>query len=137
MSNFHYLNNDLKVVDQAEEAAKRQPINNINVEGMGGTASRIYAELNKNKQDKVAIKEAPAVSYHQPIKKTPYNAAHFSTGAVAQSFTSTAVETVTINEKALINEDEYMYKKIKTKAYVRIVTNLGSLNMELYCDKVR
>ncbi|SAL99739.1 hypothetical protein [Absidia glauca] len=135
MSNFHYLNNDLKVVNQAEEAAKRQPINNINVEGMGGTASRIYAELNKNKQDKVAIKEAPAVSYHQPIKKTPYNAAHFSTGAVAQSFTSTAVETVTINEKALINEDEYMYKKIKTKAYVRIVTNLGSLNMELYCDK--
>ncbi|ORZ07114.1 hypothetical protein BCR42DRAFT_360652 [Absidia repens] len=147
MSNFHYLNNDLKVVNAAEEAAKRQPINNINVKGMGGTAGRIYAELSKkeketsnssssNNNNKEAIKDAPNVSYHQPIKKsTPYNAAHFSTGAVAQSFTSTAVERVTVNEKALINEDEYMYKKIKSKAYVRIATNLGNLNIELYCDK--
>ncbi|CAO3601172.1 unnamed protein product [Absidia cylindrospora] len=138
MSNFHYLNNDLKVVNAAEEAAKRQPINNINVKGMGGTAGRIYAELSKKEAitNKEAIKDAPNVSYHQPIKKsTPYNAAHFSTGAVAQSFTSTAVERVTINEKALINEDEYMYKKIKSKAYVRIATNLGNLNIELYCDK--
>lgn len=149
MSNFHYLNNDLKVVNAAEEAAKRQPINNINVKGMGGTAGRIYAELNKkgnkdkdnnnnNNGNKEAIKDAPNVSYHQPIKKsTPYNAAHFSTGAVAQSFTSTAVERVTVNEKALINEDEYMYKKIKSKAYVRINTNMGNFNIELYCDKVK
>ncbi|KAI8096409.1 peptidyl-prolyl cis-trans isomerase-like 2 [Halteromyces radiatus] len=136
MSNFHYLNNNLKVVNKAEEAEKRKPINNINVAGMGGTAGRIYAELEK-KKEKEAIKDAPNVSYHQPIKKnTPYNAAHFSTGAAAQSFTSTAVERVTVNEKALINEDEYMYKKIKTKAYVRIITNLGNLNIELYSDKV-
>ncbi|CAO3637855.1 unnamed protein product [Cunninghamella echinulata] len=145
MSKFHYLKNDMKVVNQAEEIEKRKPINNINVKGMGGTAGRIFAELQKKDQDKkkkdeennnkVAIKDAPSESYHQVKKNTPYNAAHFSTGAVAQSFTSTAIERVTVNEKALINEDEYMYKKIKTKGYVRIVTNFGSLNIELYCDK--
>ncbi|KAI9302829.1 peptidyl-prolyl cis-trans isomerase-like 2 [Cunninghamella echinulata] len=145
MSKFHYLKNDMKVVNQAEEIEKRKPINNINVKGMGGTAGRIFAELQKKDQDKkkkdeednnkVAIKDAPNESYHQVKKNTPYNAAHFSTGAVAQSFTSTAIERVTVNEKALINEDEYMYKKIKTKGYVRIVTNFGSLNIELYCDK--
>ncbi|CAO3614222.1 unnamed protein product [Cunninghamella blakesleeana] len=136
MSKFHYIKNDLKVVNQAEEIEKKKSINNINVKGMGGTAGRIFAELQKKEQEnKVAIKDAPNVSYHQVKKNTPYNAAHFSTGAVAQSFTSTAVERVTINEKALINEDEFMFKKIKTKGYVRIVTNFGNLNIELYCDK--
>jgi len=43
---------------------------------------------------------------------------------------------VTENENALIDEEEFMFKEIKEKGYARIVTNLGNLNIELFCDKV-
>ncbi|ORX48841.1 peptidyl-prolyl cis-trans isomerase-like 2 [Hesseltinella vesiculosa] len=139
MSNFHYLKNNLKVVDEAEEREKRRPINNINVKGMGSTAGRIFNELQAKEdklKDKPVVKDKPSVSYHQPVNQANvYNAAHFTTGAVAESLTSTVGAPVTVNERALINEDEYMFKKIKTKGYVRIVTNFGNLNMELHCDK--
>jgi len=34
-----------------------------------------------------------------------------------------------------MNEDEYMYKEIKAKGYVRLRTNLGDLNLELFCSQ--
>ncbi len=43
---------------------------------------------------------------------------------------------VTENENALVDEEEFMFKEIKEKGYARIITNLGSLNIELFCDKV-
>ncbi|KAI8059580.1 peptidyl-prolyl cis-trans isomerase-like 2 [Gongronella butleri] len=137
MSKFHYLNNNLKVVDEAVEREKRKPINNINVKGMGGTAGRIFAELEQHeKKNKPVVKDKPDVSFVQSTSNSnPYNAAHFTTGAVAESFTSTVGVPVTQNERALISEDEYMYKRIKSKGYVRIVTNFGNLNVELHCDK--
>jgi peptidyl-prolyl cis-trans isomerase-like 2 len=71
-----------------------------------------------------------------PKPAIPYNAAHFSTGAAAASFTSTAATPVTSNTRALIDEEEFMFKQIKKKGYVRLVTNLGNLNLELFCDEV-
>ncbi len=69
-------------------------------------------------------------------KNIPYNAASYSRGLAAASFTSTAMTPVTENENALIDEEEFMFKEIKEKGYARIVTNLGNLNIELFCDKV-
>lgn len=37
---------------------------------------------------------------------------------------------------AIIDEDVIRYERIKKKAYVRITTNLGSLNLELHSDIV-
>lgn len=39
-------------------------------------------------------------------------------------------------EPAILDEDTVRYRRIKKKAYVRLVTNLGPLNMELHCDIV-
>ncbi|KAG2222850.1 hypothetical protein INT45_000465 [Circinella minor] len=156
MSNFHYINKDLKVVDEAEERAKRESINNINVKGLGSTG-RVLAELQKKKKDEsegeengsntttttgegAMIKKAPKDKskphFEQKKSNEAYNAAHFSTGRVAASFTSSAVTPVTVNEKALYDEDLFMYKRIKAKGYARLVTNFGNLNLELYCDKI-
>ncbi|CAH2086803.1 unnamed protein product [Euphydryas editha] len=40
----------------------------------------------------------------------------------------------TVHEAAIICEDDVKYERVKKKGYVRLVTNLGQLNFELYCD---
>lgn len=43
---------------------------------------------------------------------------------------------LTVHEAAILDEDVVRYQRIKKKGYVRLVTNLGPLNVELYCDQV-
>ncbi|KAJ2306392.1 cyclophilin peptidyl-prolyl cis-trans isomerase Cyp8, partial [Coemansia sp. RSA 2705] len=68
-------------------------------------------------------------------QRQPYNAAKHSKGLAAAALTSTAVAPVTANEPELIDEDEYMFARIKSKGYVRLATSLGDLNLELHCDR--
>ncbi|KAJ1995363.1 cyclophilin peptidyl-prolyl cis-trans isomerase Cyp8 [Coemansia spiralis] len=65
----------------------------------------------------------------------PYNAAGYSKGIAAASFTSTAMVPITQNESELIDTEEYMFSRIKSKGYVRVSTNMGDINIELFCDK--
>lgn len=44
-----------------------------------------------------------------------FNAAHYSTGMVAASFTSTAMVPETHHEAAIIHEDEVRYERVKKK----------------------
>lgn len=85
-------------------------------------------------------------------KADKFNAAHYSTGEVAASFTSTAMNRKLVHEAAIVHEDEVRYQRVKKKGtvikimlrflfifiagYVRLVTNVGMLNLELYCDVV-
>ncbi|KAI9321526.1 peptidyl-prolyl cis-trans isomerase-like 2 [Dichotomocladium elegans] len=131
MANFQHLNKDLKVVDAVAEKARSQPINNINVANLGST-SKVLAKISKVEEQKTENKSTETVA---PKKNQPYNAAHFSTGRAAASFTSTAMDRVTLNESALIDEDQFMYDRIKKSGYARIVTNFGNINLELYCNK--
>ncbi|KAI7884102.1 peptidyl-prolyl cis-trans isomerase-like 2 [Lichtheimia hyalospora FSU 10163] len=126
MSKFHYLKNDMKV-----ERARKQPINNINVQGLGST-SKVLAKLNPSA---TAVEKADKSSTTPKKPNTPYNAAHFSTGRAAASFTSTSMTPVTVNESALIDEDIFMYKRIRKNGYARLITNFGNINLELYCEK--
>ncbi|KAJ1667814.1 cyclophilin peptidyl-prolyl cis-trans isomerase Cyp8 [Coemansia sp. RSA 1813] len=68
-------------------------------------------------------------------KQQQYNAASYSKGLVAASFTSTSMAPVTRNESELIGSEEYMFPRIKNKGYARVSTNLGDLNLELFCHK--
>lgn len=152
LSQFHYIRNDLKVEDERIPSAT----DGINMAAMGGT-SKVFAQMQKGKEKEKARAEetektetAEAAESSAPkatvldakqLRKghtsTPYNAAHFSTGKAAASFTSTGEDLSTKNERALINEDEYMFERILPgeKAYVALKTNLGTLNLELFCDK--
>ena len=53
-----------------------------------------------------------------------------SAGAASRSFTSTAVNVVTRNERQKVRVERNPTKK----GYMRLHTNLGDLNLELHCD---
>lgn len=76
---------------------------------------------------------------------------------MAASFTSTSLSVETKSQAAEMDSDEFMYKEFlsflkeekqkvgkgkkstgveKGKGYVRLKTNLGDLNLELFCDQV-
>ncbi|KAH6680563.1 peptidyl-prolyl cis-trans isomeras-like protein-like 2 [Halenospora varia] len=69
-------------------------------------------------------------------KRLAYNAAQYTTGKAAASFTSTGLTPETSGERALLTDEEYMLrpKRVKIKGYARIETNMGSLNIELQTE---
>ncbi|EGG01056.1 uncharacterized protein MELLADRAFT_53693 [Melampsora larici-populina 98AG31] len=105
LSRFDHLQKNFKVTD---EAIRKDPLSGMNVSAIGGT-----------------IGAAP----------TPYNASVASTGRSAASFTSTSLTPVTKTEVEMIDEEDFMFQNIKDKGYLKISTNLGDLNIELYCDR--
>ena len=72
----------------------------------------------------------------EKAKPDKFNAAPFSTGKVAASFTSTAMTRETVSQAAILEEDVVRFARVKKKGYVRLVTNVGPLNFELHCDYV-
>lgn len=107
-----------------------------------GNTKKVFEELQKKNNTEtsetaVEKKKTAPTSFHQKKATLPYNAAHYTTGEAAESFTSTALNTYTASTRALIDEEEFMYKKIKKKSYARIITNYGNINVELHSDKVK
>lgn len=41
-----------------------------------------------------------------------------------------------MHQAAVVDEDLVRYERVKKKGYVRLLTNFGTLNLELYCDVV-
>ncbi|KAK2612972.1 cyclophilin peptidyl-prolyl cis-trans isomerase Cyp8 [Conoideocrella luteorostrata] len=64
------------------------------------------------------------------------NAAAYTTGRAAASFTSTGLTPETSGERALLTDEEFMLKpkRVQTKGYARMETNLGDLTIELHTD---
>ncbi|KAI9485379.1 MAG: peptidyl-prolyl cis-trans isomerase-like 2 [Benjaminiella poitrasii] len=136
MSKFDYLKTNKKVINVAEELERRKPTHNINVAGMGN-AKKVFEQLAAKETKKEDEDKKTPVSFHQKKQNLPYNAAHYTTGEAAESFTSTAMSAYTQATRALIDEDEFMYKRIKSKSYARIITNFGNINLELFSDRVQ
>ncbi|KAM6339516.1 RING-type E3 ubiquitin-protein ligase PPIL2 isoform 6-T7 [Alca torda] len=132
VSNFFHVKNNIKVIDPDEEKAKLDPsyyLKNTNTETRE-TLLELYKEF-KGDDILAATMKAP-----EKKKVDKLNAAHYSTGAVSASFTSTAMVPETTHEAAAIEEDVVRYKYVKKKGYVRLHTNKGDLNLELHCDMV-
>ncbi|KAL2018900.1 hypothetical protein VTK56DRAFT_10267 [Thermocarpiscus australiensis] len=69
-------------------------------------------------------------------KKLAPNAATYTTGRAAASFTSTGLTPETSGERAVLSDEEWMLKpkRVKHKGYARIETNLGPLTLELHTE---
>ena len=69
-------------------------------------------------------------------KKLAHNAAAYTTGKAAASFTSTGLTPETSGERAILTDEEWMLKprRVKIKGYARIETNMGDLNIELQTE---
>ncbi|XP_021370894.1 peptidyl-prolyl cis-trans isomerase-like 2 [Mizuhopecten yessoensis] len=127
ISSFHHIKHGLKVGDEDEEIAKKNP--RYHLKALNAETAEALDELDR--QYKPAEKKE-----EQKRVADSLNAAHYSTGTVSASFTSTAVEPATSHEAAIINEDILRYERVKKKGYVKFLTNMGDLNLELYCHQV-
>ncbi|KAI8942991.1 hypothetical protein NX059_001029 [Plenodomus lindquistii] len=126
----------------------------VNKEALGNAAKILKAKeaVAKARADRQAKAQGPAAadapaSTAQPgaatstaaaaaaaaKKKPAYNAAVYTSGKAAASFTSTGVTPHTSGDLALLSDEDYMLrpKRITQKGYARVSTSLGDLNIEL------
>nr|KAG5704687.1 hypothetical protein BaRGS_025329 [Batillaria attramentaria] len=125
---FYHIKKNLKVADEDEELAKKDSKYNLKL--INNEARSALEELDREYTPSPYLGQKEAKAQ----KADKFNAASYSTGRVAASFTSTALDPTTEHEAALIDEDVLRYERVKKKGYVRIITNLGPLNVELHCD---
>lgn len=127
ISTFHHIKKRLRVETDEEMIERKNP--QATLKTISSETKDILEQLEKNYT-------APEELTVEKIYADKFNAAHYSTGAVAASFTSTAMIPVLLSEAAIIDEDLVKYDRVKKKGYVRLATNFGPLNLELYCDTV-
>ncbi|KAI7953860.1 hypothetical protein MJO28_006407 [Puccinia striiformis f. sp. tritici] len=144
LSRFDHVKNNLQVPNEEIEAMKKDPLRGMNVAAAGSTVSAVLKELAKDKEtskstNSTASTQSQGLVAESSISaskgQTPYNASVFSKGKTAASFTSTSLTPITKTEVEIIDEEDFMFSHIKEKGYVKISTNLGDLNVELYCDR--
>lgn len=124
LTNYHHIKNNLRVIDEEAEKESNTTLKTVSTE-----AKDILEELSREYK-------APDTKQEEKKVADKFNAAHYSTGAVAAGFTSTIAAPETKHEAAIISEDLVKYERIKKKGYVRLITNVGFLNVELHCDMV-
>lgn len=126
VTTFHHIKNKLKV-ETEDETLERLSGAKGRLKRMNNETRDILNELEKEYKE-------PEVETKVESRPDKFNAAHYSTGRVAASFTSTAMVPVYEQEAAIVDEDLIRYERVKKKGYVRLVTNFGNLNLELFCD---
>ncbi|KAI8749034.1 RING-type E3 ubiquitin-protein ligase ppil2 [Biomphalaria glabrata] len=126
LQSFYHIKKNLKITDDDDA----NPRDNVRV--LNNEAKSALEELERE------FKPSPFLAKkEEEIKKADkFNAAHYSTGQVAASFTSTAMDRHTEFVPDIIHEDVLRYERVKKKGYVRLITNLGPLSLELHCDMV-
>ncbi|KAG7128318.1 Peptidyl-prolyl cis-trans isomerase-like 2 [Verticillium longisporum] len=151
LSQFKYLNDGQEALLTKEQEEERKN-GNVNVDALGRIGDKVLraklavekarkereagGDVNRTAAGGALVKSgavAPRTSMINDKKQAP-NAAVYTTGRAAASFTSTGLTPETSGERAIISDEEYMLKpkRIKTSGYVRIETNLGELNIELF-----
>lgn len=151
LSKFKYLKDGTSVLTKEQEEERQKGSVNINALGrVGDKVLRAKEAVERARKEREAggdINRTKAVTkagvenaVKKPSmiqeKKLAYNAAQYTTGKAAASFTSTGLTPETSGERALLTDEEYMLrpKRVKIKGYARIETNLGSLNIELQTE---
>ncbi|XP_041348472.1 RING-type E3 ubiquitin-protein ligase PPIL2-like [Gigantopelta aegis] len=130
LANFYHIKNNLKVLDEEEEEAKKDP--RFHLKTINSVTKEALDELERDYKPSTILD--PQETEKRKLDK--FNAATYSTGMVAASFTSTAMDRQTQQVAALIDEDLLRYERVKKKGYVRMMTSKGPLNLELHCDMI-
>ncbi|KAI1374590.1 hypothetical protein F4677DRAFT_425522 [Hypoxylon crocopeplum] len=151
LSQFQHLKDggDALLTKEQEEERKE---GNVNINALGRVGDKVLRAkeaVEKARKDREAggdinrsskaITKAAGYSVRPSMiqdKKQAYNAAAYTTGRAAASFTSTGLTPETSGERATLTDEEYMLKpkRVKIKGYARIETNLGDLNIELQTE---
>lgn len=129
ISTFHHIRKRLRVETEEEKLERKDPQGRLKT--VSAETKDILNELERDFKSDTSVE----VSGSQ-AKPDKFNAAHYSTGAMAASFTSTALAPVYNHEAAILEDSVVRYERVKKKGYVRLNTNHGPLNIELHCDIV-
>lgn len=121
------LGNAAKILKAKEAVAKARADRLAKTQGTSANSP------NTNKAVATTSKNGTAANRMAAPPKPAYNAAVYTSGKAAASFTSTGFTPHTSGERAILSDEEYMLKpkRIKHKGYARIHTSLGDLNIEL------
>ncbi|KAH9906469.1 hypothetical protein F4778DRAFT_651334 [Xylariomycetidae sp. FL2044] len=152
LSQFKYLKEGEDALLTKEQEQERKE-GNVNIDALGRVGDKVLRAkeaVEKARREREAggdvnrmnktLAKATAANGAKPSliqeKKPAYNAAAYTTGRAAASFTSTGLTPETTGERAILTDEEYMLKpkRVKIKGYVRVETNLGDLNIELHTE---
>lgn len=128
ISTFYHIKKKLRVESEEEQLERRDPKGRLKT--VSAETKEILDQLERD------YRPAEVAAVEDAVVADKFNAAHYSTGAVAASFTSTAMVPVYNHEAAIRDDQEIRYERVKKKGYVRLQTSLGPLNFELFCDVV-
>lgn len=150
LSSFKHLQDGTSTLTPEQEAARSAGVNEQNL----GSAAKILkakeaVARRREEREKLVSEQhtesqalANARQAQQQIarpgqqgpKNIPHNAARYTTGAAAASFTSTGLTPSTSTERAILSDEEYMLKprRVKQKGYARLTTTQGEVIIELY-----
>ncbi|XP_050702213.1 RING-type E3 ubiquitin-protein ligase PPIL2-like [Eriocheir sinensis] len=129
ISQFHHVKHGLKIED--EETVRARTDASMRLKHVSQDTQQILEEFNRT------YKEAEKKEEEGERVADKFNAAHYSQGKVSASFTSTSVDVETTQVAAVLEDDVVRYRRVKKKGYVSLKTNLGTLNLEVYCDTVQ
>ncbi|KAK3391754.1 hypothetical protein B0T20DRAFT_422128 [Sordaria brevicollis] len=156
LSQFKYLQDGQDAILTKEQEEERKG-GSVNIEALGRVGEKVLrakeaverarlarqaggADVNRLTQ---ALTTSNSTNKSTPVargpsliqeRKRPANAATYTTGLTAASFTSTGLTPSTSGSLALLSDEQYLLKpshRIKHSGYVRLETNLGPLTLEL------
>ncbi|RDA87532.1 hypothetical protein CP532_1642 [Ophiocordyceps camponoti-leonardi (nom. inval.)] len=155
LEDFKYLK-DGQTAQLTKEQQEARDGSNINAEALGSMGDKISkaraavekarkareagTDVNRSAgaltKSSNALVSAPHSKPAIQQKKQAPNAAAYTTGRAAASFTSTGLTPETSGERALLSDEEFMLKprRVKNKGYVKMMTNLGDLTIELQTE---
>ena len=152
LDQFKYLKDggEAQTTKEQDEERNAGNINSGALGNIGDKVIRAKAAVEKtrktrepgrdaNRSSTALSKPAVVVASRQPAKqanKPLANSATYTTGRAAASFTSTGLTPETSGERAILTDEQYMLKprRVKTKGYARMETNLGDLVIELQAE---
>lgn len=142
--------NNFKHTKMLREDKKQKDLENKNENVRHSvTAHRIMEKLNNNKRKKE--QELKELEKQKKLKDDSsgkpkiliddvFTGVKMTTGKCSGSFTSTSMEITHDNTSREATMDEILdarfnvMKKMKKKGYIRLVTNMGDMDIELHCD---
>lgn len=134
ISTFYHIRKGLRVETEEEKLERRDPHGRLKT--VSAETKDILNELERDFKSTEKPDDGAAEAGTSKSLQDKFNSAHYSTGAVAASFTSTAMAPVYNHQAARLDDHVVRYERVKKKGYVRLNTSLGPLNIELYCDLV-
>ena len=150
LSSFKYLKDGISPLTEEQRREKDDPSRNVNKKALGNAAAVLKTKdpSSQNLESKVGkclpqnslspskplpkSSTTPTTTSSNQSKTVPYNAAQYTTGRAAASFTSTGLTPHTAADRALLSDEDYMLRprRVKTPGYARLHTSHGDLNLE-------